>query len=46
MWNVYNYRCLMYAIELGLIEKTPTGYRMTEFAKRFARDRGIILREG
>ena len=41
MSNVYEY-----AIELGLIEKTPTGYRLTEFAKQFARDRGIILREG
>lgn len=35
-----------YAVELGMLEKTPTGYRLTEFAKRFARDRGIILREG
>ena len=38
MSNVYEY-----AMELGLIEKTPAGYRLTEFAKQFARDRGIIL---
>lgn len=41
-WNVYNHQTLMYAVELGLIELTPMGYRITEFAKRFAHDRGLV----